>query len=271
MAMATARKKATSATKERRREQNPSSMPLSDDEISSKYSTNDDDDANVSGDYGIILVKKYRKLRSSSFVEEEPRNTPNHRGIRPTAIKKNESRGGFVDVLTSALCGVCVSEKYVMHEEPSTASTTVVSDDSSQQSGNGDTNAILQRQNKFKEEEELKQLEESIVTDVSFLTDGSPTDLDVKDVDEEMPSSSNINAPSALPKFRKPVMRKTKKSEPMPSDLLKHTRKNPLWKEKVGDVFKKTQKEKRRRSSSRRRRSRLPVNPYDRPERKRLV
>lgn len=269
MAVATGRKQATSANKERRKDENPSSVPLSDNERTGKYNTNDDNHSNVSGDYGIILVKKYRKLRSSSFVEEEPMNTPNHRGIRPNVIKKNEARGGFVDVLTSALCGVCVSEKYVMHEEPSTANTTV-SDDSSQQSGNGDTNAILLRQNKFREEEELKQLEESIVTDVSFLTDGSPRDLDVQDVDDEMPSSSNFNTPSALPAFRKPVMRKTKKNEPMPSDLMKHTRKNPLWKEKVGDVFKKTQKDKRRRSSSRRRR-RLPLNPNDRPERKRLV
>lgn len=262
------RKKATSATRERRKDQYPSSMPMSDDEISGN-------DANVSGDYGIILVKKYRKLRSSSFVHEEPRTVPiNHRGIRPTATKKNEAPERFVDVLAAALCGVCVSERYVVHEEPSTASTTV-SDDSSEHSENGDMtrpNAILLRQNKFKEEEELKQFEESIVTDVSFLTDGSPTDLDVRDVDEEMPSPSKNRAHHVLPAFRKPpAMRKTQRARTMPSDLLKHTRKNPVWKEKMGDVFKKPHNEKKRKaSSSRRKKNRFPV-VEDRPERKRLV
>mmetsp|Transcript_2549 Transcript_2549/g.6126 ORF Transcript_2549/g.6126 Transcript_2549/m.6126 type:complete len:268 (-) Transcript_2549:199-1002(-) len=267
MAMASnGRKKATSATRERRNDQYPSSMPMSDDEISGN-------DANVSGDYGIILVKKYRKLRSSSFVHEEPRTMPNHRGIRPTANKTNQAPERFVDVLAAALCGVCVSERYAVHEEPSTASTTV-SDDSSEQSSIGDMtrpNAILLRQNRFKEEAETKQLEESIVTDVSFLTDGSPTDLEVRDVDEEMPSPSK-NRAHVLPAFRKPpAMRKTQKARTMPSDLSKHTRKNPVWKEKMGDVFKKPYNEKKRKaSSSRRKKNRFPLN-QDRPERKRLV
>lgn len=237
-------------------EQCPPSIPTN-------HKSNDDNGTDETGDYGIILVKKYKNLRSSAVWDKASNDGPNHRGIRPTQEnKRNGGPEGLIDQLTSIFCGACVSEKYVLHEDPSAASTVVSEDFSTKSGSDSRSNAILLRQNQFKEEEQKQQHEESILTDVSFLTDGSPRDLELRGVDEaEMPNSSNSGvAAKTLPAFRKPpVMRKSQRGRPMPPDLSKHTRKNPLWTNKMGTALKKTYDKRRKSSSSSKRKKRYQI------------
>ena len=280
------RKKAPPASMEETKKDRCPSSSNSIYDASTNYNIHDDDDGtDATGDYGIILVKKYKILRASSLYDKAS-NAPNHRGIRPSQEQhKRKSvvpEGGIVDRLTAVFCGAtCLSssDTYVFHEDPSSAAITEASEDTSATTSGNDSssntspnaNAILLRQDEFKEEEKQQKqlhLEESILTDVSFLTDGSPRDLELKDVvvgeeQKEMPSSSFNTIAKSLPAFRKPPpvndMRSTQKKgcrprprPPMPSDLSKHTRKNPMWTNKMGTALRKTyeKKSKRRQQSS---------------------
>lgn len=225
------RKKAVSVSKEKRKDSMPSAYTKYCDAFE-KRQENGDDCSNATGDYGIILITTCNNLRSSPvWGDLKNANTTNHRG-KPSSGHNSGKNGpeGLVERLSFAICGLCASDKYVWHEYPSAASTDV-SEDSFD-------NAILTRQNRFIEEAEQRQLETSLLTDVSFLTDASPMDLELNNLDEDLSSSFDLGV-KALPAFRKtPAPRKSQFEDPVqqPTDLLQRTRKNPLWIRKMNAV-----------------------------------
>lgn len=217
------RKKSVSVSKEKRKDSMPSAYNRYCDAFEKKKEENADECSNATGDYGVILVKTYNNLRSSPVWDKvKNANTTNHRGKRSS--EQNSRPEGLVERLSFAICGLCASDKYVWHEYPSAASTDV-SEDSFD-------NAILMRQNQYLEEEEQRQLETSLLTDVSFLTDASPMDLELNNLDDDLSSSYDPGV-KALPAFRKtPAPRK----DAVPGDLLQQTRKNPVWIRKMNAV-----------------------------------
>lgn len=226
------RKKAVSINGEKRNDLIPSAY----NKYCNKYDKNadkEDDCSNATGDYGVILIKTDQHLKSSS-VWDKGKNTytTNHRGKHSSEQNKpKDAPEGLVERLSFAICGICASDKYVWHEYPSAASTDI-SEDSFDKAG---PNAILIRQNQFLEEEN-QRLETSLLTDVSFLTDGSPMDLELNDIDNDLSSSFDLGV-KALPAFRKtPAPRRSRFADPAPKDLLQQTRNNPMWIRKMNAV-----------------------------------
>ena len=181
------RKKAASASKEK------NVQKCDHDEISCKcnnhhhdhdhkHDHNHHDYCNETADYGIILVKKYTKIRDTAMWRRAM-NDPNHRGVRPkTVVIEKEESEGIVDRLMAVFCGACISEKYNPSTDLDLSGTTVSGDSSAgSESDDEDKNVILMQQDRFQQEqqdkEERKDLKDlSLLTDVSMLTDGSPID-----------------------------------------------------------------------------------------------
>jgi hypothetical protein len=276
------KKAAVSAIRKKRAEPPPPPLPPEDACTCGKCI--DDDSNNVTADYGVIIVKNHKNLREASKWNKS--DGPNHRGVRPEKNKiKYVPVEGVVDRLTAVLCGACFSEDYVS-DEPDTSGTAASEESYAKSESDAVSPAttgtsILLRQKQF-HEEELQKKDQSILTDVSFLTDGSPMDLDLNKEgdDDDMPTSSREKNLPAFRKIRNRIsVTATKwdppsgielRRDPAPPDLSAHTRRNPMWTKTMGGSFK-NKKSKPSYSESRKKRILQALNQTTKPERRRLV
>lgn len=279
----------------------PEAIPLSDGE-------NSYESQNVSGDFGVIIVKNYneekRKQQQQQGQQQQQQrehSTRDHRGINREKMGHRDGyTTGIVDRLTAALNGVCVqgalfSNMCSVTEEALVDDISVDVSEGLRQREQG--NAIQKFAKEVQERQDI-----SILTDVSFLSDSSMRDLSLQRHDDTMLPVSPGNARN-LPFFRK----KYRPTESQPS-LLQESMKNqdcagchpkratplhsferqyrnsstfdssdcknsnrisPRSKEKAREAP--VQKKKRRSSSRKNKKRSKPVFPHERPDIKRLV
>jgi len=189
---------------------NKKNKPPAVDDYSGCNKNNDDNLTNKTADYGIILVKHWKKV----FNKDE--DGPDHRGrcVEETIhINKEEPEHSIVDRFAALFCGACVSDTYCGDDTISNNTE----EDSDTKSRNDPQPTGIAAHMLLKEQEQDQAIHNtSVLTDVSMLTDGSPLDLQMNTSKDDMMAeeimstdSTHRPPPSPPPTFRKKRGRNT--------------------------------------------------------------
>ena len=186
-------------------------------ECSRSTAESSDDSLGKTADYGVILVKNKKKqpqLPPSRLRNVHRGYNSKHRNKTREMLKEAEEES-FVDFLSEALCGACISTSGGEEKALSQVEDNDIIDVSPRMA----TNIYIQRFQKLKMRERLElekhRQAESLVTDVSFLTDPSLNEIEVNEhiLQHLMPTKPS-HKPKKLPAFRKlQAIKKSKRKQ----------------------------------------------------------